>query len=219
MIISKLLVPERIPGILAYLYDKIARTSITDYYTKMADEITSFLIKGIILDIGIGPAYLPIEIAKRNEDIKFDGIDLTKKMIKIAEKNVKDSGLTKRINCFVANGNKLVGFKDNYYDMIISTGALHRWKNPAKVINECYRVLKPGCEAWIFDPALIGSEEKVKLLKGFDMVLLKLLSLIPGEVMIVTYTETEIIKIIKNTKFKRYEIRERKNSVEIKLKK
>jgi len=37
--------------------------------------------------------------------------------------------------------------------------------------------------------------------------------------MIVTYTETEIIKIIKNTKFKRYEIRERKNSVEIKLKK
>jgi ubiquinone/menaquinone biosynthesis C-methylase UbiE len=140
-------------------------------------------------------------------------------MIKIAEKNVKDSGLTKRINCFVANGNKLVGFKDNYYDMIISTGALHSWKNPAKVINECYRVLKPGCEAWIFDPALIGSEEKVKLLKGFDMVLLKLLSLIPGEVMIVTYTETEIIKIIKNTKFKRYEIRERKNSVEIKLKK
>jgi hypothetical protein len=30
--ILKLLVPERIPGILAYLYDKIARTSITDIF-------------------------------------------------------------------------------------------------------------------------------------------------------------------------------------------
>lgn len=185
----------------------------------MAERITSHLDRGIFLDIGTGPAYLPIEIVKRSKDIRIDGIDLTKKMIKIAEKNVKESGFTHRINCFVADGNRLNGFKDNYYDMVISTGALHSWKNPVRVIDECYRVLKPGRESWIFDPAEVGSEEKVKAFKGLDMVVYKLLSIIPRAVIPVTYTDTEIREIIKNTRFNNYDIKEEKHSIEIKLKK
>ena len=103
--------------------------------------------------------------------------------------------------------------------MIISTGALHSWKNPVKVIDECYRVLKPERESWIFDPAEVGSEEKVKAFKAFDKVVYKLLSIVPGAVIPVRYTESEVREIIKNTRFNRYDIKERKNSIEIKLQK
>ena len=44
-------------------------------------------------------------------------------------------------------------FGSNFYDIVISTGAFHAWKKPSRVLNECWRVLKPGGQAWIYDPA------------------------------------------------------------------
>ncbi|MHC4197798.1 MAG: class I SAM-dependent methyltransferase [Planctomycetota bacterium] len=38
-------------------------------------------------------------------------------------------------------------FEDDSYDMAISTGAMHHWKHPEKVIDEMCRVLRPGGEA------------------------------------------------------------------------
>ncbi len=217
--ILKYIVPERIPGFTAYLYDKIARTAIPDYYRKIAEEITSKLDSGRILDIGTGPAYLPIEMVKRRKDIRVDGIDLTKKMVKIARRNVSEAGFIHQINCMVANGNNLKGFETYSYDMVISTGALHSWKNPSRVINECYRVLKPGGELWIYDPADIGSKEKIRLLKGFNKMIYKFLSLIPREIIPITYTANEVREIIHKTKFKDYEVKKKENSIEIRLKK
>jgi ubiquinone/menaquinone biosynthesis C-methylase UbiE len=42
-------------------------------------------------------------------------------------------------------------FKDNSIDLVASTGASHHWKTPRLVFDECYRVLKTGQEAWIYD--------------------------------------------------------------------
>jgi ubiquinone/menaquinone biosynthesis C-methylase UbiE len=42
-------------------------------------------------------------------------------------------------------------FNDNSIDLVISTGASHHWKTPRLVFDECYRVLKTGGEAWIYD--------------------------------------------------------------------
>jgi ubiquinone/menaquinone biosynthesis C-methylase UbiE len=42
-------------------------------------------------------------------------------------------------------------FADESFDFITSTFALHHWKSPCRVFNEIHRLLKPGCEAWIYD--------------------------------------------------------------------
>ena len=36
--------------------------------------------------------------------------------------------------------------------MVNSTGSLHHWNKPAKVFDECYRVLKNDKESWVYDP-------------------------------------------------------------------
>jgi ubiquinone/menaquinone biosynthesis C-methylase UbiE len=46
---------------------------------------------------------------------------------------------------------KALEFADNSLDMVISTGSLHHWKDPLRIINEAYRCLKPQGEAWIYD--------------------------------------------------------------------
>jgi len=132
--------------------------------------------QGSILDLGTGPGYLPVEIAKIAPQVTIDGIDLTKKMIAIARLNAKNAGVSERIRFTVGNADK-TAFPDNSFDMVISTGSFHSWRNPVAVMNECHRVLKPGMEAWIYDPAQIVTgdmrEMLQKKLKGLDRLALK----------------------------------------------
>jgi len=203
--ILKYIVPERIPGFASALYDKVARTAVADYYRPLAEDIVAVIDFGKILDIGTGPGYLPIEIAKMAPNIKIDGIDLTKKMIKIARNNAEKANVLGQVHFEVGDANNL-RFEDNSYDMVISSGALHAWKNPVRVINECYRVLKPGKEAWICDPATLVTEDAVKLLrslKALDRLAYKWASLTSR---LRAYGINEIHEIIGNTDFKDYQV-------------
>ena len=72
---------ERIPGVLASSYEKATRMVIEAYYSQVAEEIVSSFKSGLILDLGTGPGYLPIEIARRAPDINIIGVDLSRKLI------------------------------------------------------------------------------------------------------------------------------------------
>jgi ubiquinone/menaquinone biosynthesis C-methylase UbiE len=115
---------ERIPGPLAYSYEKATRMVIETYYIEVADELVSNLKDGIILDLGTGPGYLPIEIAKRSPLIRIIGIDLSRKLILMARRNALKAGLSDRLDFRVGNASKLQ-FEDASFDMVLSTGMLH----------------------------------------------------------------------------------------------
>jgi len=205
---AKYLIPEKIPGFAASLYDKAARTAISHYYEGIAKEIIVAIDSGNILDIGTGPGYLPIEIAKRRANIRIKGIDLTRQMIKIAQRNAREAGVIEQLNFEVGDANKL-RFKDNTYDMVISTGTFHSWKDPIRVLNECYRVLKPGKEAWIYDPARITSAESASPwmpLKGWDWIAFKWLTLL-SKIQPAERSIKEIQEIISKTNFRAYEVK------------
>jgi ubiquinone/menaquinone biosynthesis C-methylase UbiE len=159
------LVPERIPWFAVRLYDRIAREAMDSYYRPVAREIVDAVDKGRFLDIGTGPGYLPIEIARIAPSVTIDAIDLTKRMIRIARSHAKSAGVSERIRFQTGDGNRL-NFQDNTFDMVISTGSLHSWKDPLQVMGECHRVLKQGREAWIFDPAHISLGKTKVLIQG-----------------------------------------------------
>ena len=112
---------ERIPAPLASLYEKATRLVIESYYSEVAEEIVASLKAGTILDLGTGPGYLPIEIVKRSLSIKCDGIDLSRRLIKMAQVNASKAGVEERLNFEVGNAAKLRS-EDESYDMVISTG-------------------------------------------------------------------------------------------------
>jgi len=159
------LIPEKIPCFAAPLYDRIARGAIETYYREVAELVTAYIHQGLVLDVGTGPGYLPIEIAKRAPQITVVGIDSSKALVRIAQKNAEKEGLSDRVR-FVKYDGKRLDFADDSYDLVISTGSLHAWKSPVLVINECFRVLKAGCEAWLLDPAQIMTTETQQLLGG-----------------------------------------------------
>ena len=213
---------ERIPGVLATAYEKGTRMVIDSYYSHVADEIVAHLPGEEILDIGTGPGYLPIEIAKRSANVRITGIDLSRKLLDMARSNAAKAGLSDRLTFQLGDAGR-IEFKDASYDMVISTGMLHSLKDPVKVIQEIYRVLKASGEAWIFDPARVsGAVDRNKWKASLNLrerFFLKLFQLSGLHKPIKTYTREEAIAIIEKTDFRDYRIDARENEIRIKLKK
>jgi ubiquinone/menaquinone biosynthesis C-methylase UbiE len=138
---------ERIPGVLASAYEKATRMVIESYYRPVAAEIVAHLNEGTILDMGTGPGYLPVEIAKRSPALTVIGVDLSRKLIEIARSNASKAGLADQLTFKSGNAGRLE-FSDSSFDMVISTGMLHSLKEPVAVLQEIHRVLKAGREAW-----------------------------------------------------------------------
>ena len=213
---------ERIPAPMASLYGKASRMVIESYYRQLSEEIVSHLEKGIILDLGTGPGYLPIEIVKKSRSITVHGIDLSGRLIRLAQANASKAGVAHRLRFETGNAAKL-RFADGSYDMVISTGMLHHLKNPLKILRECYRVLKPDGEAWLYDPAQVSAHidpNKLKasltLLERFMYRLFPLYTLInPSQ----TYKRDQVVAMISDTPFSEYWVKEKNNELQIRLKK
>ena len=139
--------PEAIPTPGAIVYNATVAKVLRKPETKIANGIVERMGNGIILDLGSGTGYLAIEIAKRTSSLQVYGIDLSRQMVKIARRHAKGVENAQFVFGNAAN----LPFKDDSIDLVISTGASHHWKTPGRVFDECYRVLKPGKEAWIYD--------------------------------------------------------------------
>ena len=139
--------PEAIPTPGAIFYNATVAKVLRRPETKIANDIVEKMGDGTILDLGSGTGYLSIEIAKRSPGLQVYGIDLSRQMVKIAGRHAKG---VDNARFLFGNAAKLP-FKDNSMDLVISTGASHHWKAPRMVFDECYRVLKAGKEAWIYD--------------------------------------------------------------------
>jgi ubiquinone/menaquinone biosynthesis C-methylase UbiE len=139
--------PESIPTPGAIFYNATVAKVLRKPETKIANDIVEKMGNGTILDLGSGTGYLSIEIAKRSPSLQVYGIDLSRQMVKIARRHAQGVGNAR----FVFGNAAKLPFKDNSIDLVISTGASHHWKTPRMVFDECYRVLKTGKEAWIYD--------------------------------------------------------------------
>ena len=213
---------EKIPGPLTSSYEKATRLAIDTYYSNVAEEILSSFKKGLILDLGTGPGYLPIEIAKRSSDIKIIGVDLSRNLIQMARQNAQNSGFGDRLDFEVGNSARL-RFDGATFDMVLSTGMLHSLRDPLKVFREIFRVLKRGAEAWIYDPAKVASyidrnkwKASLNIRERFFLELFKLLGLHRP---IATYHRNQVIPMIEATNFEKYWIDEKDNEIRIKLRK
>jgi ubiquinone/menaquinone biosynthesis C-methylase UbiE len=165
--------PEAIPAPGAIIYNAIPARILRTPETKIAKDVVSKVTKGAVVDLGAGPGYLAIEIAKMGPALKVYVIDLSKEMVKIARRH--GHGIT-NVHFEVGNAAELP-FENESIDFIVSTGSLHHWKKPAKVFDECYRILKSGKEAWIYDGCSgLSKEQAGQRIRKYDLLRYKILS-------------------------------------------
>jgi len=157
--------PEAMPLPGAIIYNAIPARLLKEPERRIALDVIAKIESGNLVDLGSGTGYLSIEIAKRAPRLKVCGIDLSKAMVKIARRHART---TKNVQFEFCDAAELP-FEDDSIDFIVSTGSLHHWRRPVQVLNECYRVLKDGNEAWIYDGCPDALEEEVgKLIKKYS---------------------------------------------------
>jgi SAM-dependent methyltransferase len=130
-------------------FDRFARETFKEVYPLLAEQILNDynIREGVCLDIGCGPEYLGIEMAKRS-NLQIVGVDLDPEVVQIARKNIKREKLLDRISVEQGDIHHL-RFADDTYDLIISRGSYLFWENTFQAFREIYRVLKPGGVAFI----------------------------------------------------------------------
>jgi len=149
--IIKLFHPEGIPGPGALFYNALSKTkSFQKFYEMVAKDIIDHCDRGSILDIGTGPGWLLLKLNALSSDLQITGSDISPTMVDRARQNLAAAGLQDRIAVVQNEGNHLP-FADNTFEIVVSTGSIHHWKKPEVMLNDCYRVLKQGGCALMYD--------------------------------------------------------------------
>ena len=97
---------------------------------------------GHFLDVGTGPAQIPILLAQSCPDIHITAIDLSKEMLKIAKRHVADAELTGRITLERVDA-KILPYPDNTFDGLISNSIVHHIHDAMTALQEMGRVARP----------------------------------------------------------------------------
>ncbi len=104
-----------------------------------------------ILDVCTGTAANAIEIAKLNKSSEIIGIDLSKEMLHIADRKIKELSLN-NISLYEMDATN-TRFQDNTFDVIVISLVLHETSQEVgrKILLEVKRVLKPDGKLFVLE--------------------------------------------------------------------
>lgn len=125
------------------MFDRFARIMRDKGWNNVDRFLKVGITKGNALEIGPGPGYVGLEWLKRSSGSALTGCEISRDMIKLAEKNAKEYGFGAKAS-YVEGNCMQMPFEDNSFDAVFSNGSLHEWEDPIRVFAEIGRVLKPG---------------------------------------------------------------------------
>ncbi|MHA1150554.1 MAG: class I SAM-dependent methyltransferase [Promethearchaeota archaeon] len=161
-----------------------------------------------ILEIGPGPGWIGILMAKENQTLKITGFEISEDMIRVANKNKRSEGVKDQITYIHGNAEEMNMLSDKSCDLIFSNGSLHHWINPEKVFNEVARLIKDDGKFCISDGRRdIGLGAKC-IFNSIRLFLPKFMRKGWKTSILAGYTPEEISLILNGTKLKdKYEIK------------
>jgi len=117
-----------------------------------------------IVDISIGTAANFIAMDKVNPDrikkVVLHGIDLSRGMLKVAKRKLKERSLKSVL--VHADTNKKYPFPDNYFDTVIHLGGINTFSDIARAFSGMLRICKPGGIVLVSDEGLSLTQEKTE---------------------------------------------------------
>ena len=197
-----------INGWFAQWYDKNTREKRLGEMQEYAKIVKMHLTDNDnVLEVAPGPGYFSIELAKMG-NYNITGMDISTDFVEIGKKNA----LKENVDIKFVQGNvSLMNFNDNVFNFVFCSAAFKNFKEPIKALQEMHRVLKDNGIVLIMDMNHDASKEKLteeaaKISKtGFERWFMKNTFKILSKG---AYKKIELENMIKETLFKKYEIKE-----------
>ncbi len=116
--------------------------------------------QGRILDLGCGPADIPIRFARLYPACQVVGVDASAPMIRLGEQAVQQAGLSDRITLRCERFDAVLGAR--IVDAAISNSLLHHLPNPLLFWNKLRQLVKPGSPVLVMDLLRPDSAEEAQ---------------------------------------------------------
>lgn len=118
--------------------------------------------RGELLDIGTGPADVPLLLVERSEDddIEVTGIDASKEMLRLGRLKIAERGESRRIRLLEVDAESLP-FERECFDGAFAKHVLHHVRDPLAMLREALRVLRPHAPLVIRDLVRPETEEEL----------------------------------------------------------
>ncbi len=155
--------PEIMDGeeqVRAYAQADFARENqwFVDYFLEVFPDFR----EGLVLDLGCGPADIPIRLARACPSLTLLAVDASRPMIKLAQRAIDDAKVGDRIRVMCQR------FQDvrleNPADAIISNSLVHHVPNPLQFWYALKRFAKPGAPVLVMDLARPETTEEAQAL-------------------------------------------------------
>ncbi|MHB8163407.1 MAG: class I SAM-dependent methyltransferase [Methanoregula sp.] len=129
------------------------RNSITEVYNSEKHFLSEVLESGrSVLDLGCAAGGFYNVFRELEPSLSYTGIDISEEMIKTARAKHPE------INCAVSSGS-LLPFKDQSFDVVFCSGALHMTYDWLDILNEGWRVTK---KYFVFDVRLVETGPSIE---------------------------------------------------------
>ena len=129
---------DRLNHILSLNVDKSWRRKAVRRLKKAIEGV----VTPVILDVACGTADSTVQIAKKIENAKVYGIDISENMLEIGIDKVKKMNLNDRIS-FSLSSAESIDFQDNTFDAVLVAFGVRNFSDRRQGLNEILRVLKP----------------------------------------------------------------------------
>ena len=116
--------------------------------------------QGRVLDLGCGPADIPIRFATLYPACHIIGVDASAPMIRLGEQAVQQAGLADRITLRCERYEEVAGAR--IVDAAISNSLLHHLPNPLQFWQKLRQLVKPGAPVLVMDLLRPDSPEEAQ---------------------------------------------------------
>ncbi|MBV8610288.1 MAG: class I SAM-dependent methyltransferase [Singulisphaera sp.] len=133
-------------------YDAMDHATVNARFVAEFLDIHGPCRGGELLDVGTGPARIPIVLCRADRSARVLGIDLAEAMLERARSNVAEAGLSDRIRCVRADARDLL-YPDGHFEAVLSNTVIHHLADPAPALAEMARAVAPGGTLFVRDLA------------------------------------------------------------------
>tara|TARA_B100000614_G_scaffold259310_1_gene283604 strand:+ start:750 stop:1415 length:666 start_codon:yes stop_codon:yes gene_type:complete len=123
-------------------YNSIPNTEVN---TAFVEEVLKLSPVNAIrlVDLGCGPAHIPILFALKRPQLKITAVELAENMIAIAQQNIKNANTADRI-IIKKQDIKHTMLEPKRFDIVISNSCIHHMHNPIELFVEAKRLVSKG---------------------------------------------------------------------------
>ena len=127
---------DRLNHVLSFNIDRIWRKRVMHIVRRHKPQL--------VMDIATGTGDLAIAMAKRIDDVRIMGVDLSEEMLRVAQGKVLKLGMAERISLTKGDAENLDMVASESVDAVTVAFGVRNFENLEQGLGELYRTLKPG---------------------------------------------------------------------------